>query len=153
MADSAFTALEQTFLRALVARGVRFMIVGMSAALIQGASGSTEDVDLWFEDPNDTRIAEAARAAGGIWVSGSLGMSPPRIGGIGDRFDVVLTMDGLGKFADEIANARIETLDGIALPVLSLERIAVSKRAAGRVKDRIALEAIEDALAALRAKK
>ncbi len=155
MPDSAFTAAEQKFLRELVARGVRFMIVGMSAALIQGARGATEDIDLWFEDPNDPRIAEAVRAAGGIWISGSFGMSPPRIGGdaLSERFDVVVTMSGLGKFSDEVVNVHEEEVDGIHLPVLSLERIAQSKRAAGRTKDHVALESIADALAVLAAEK
>src|SRR5450432_759737 len=113
MPDSAFTPAEQTFLRELVARGVRFMIVGMSAALIQGARGATGDIDLWFEDPNDPRIARDA---------------------LNKRFNVVLTMSGLGKFSDELVNAHDEEVDGIQLPVLSLARIADSKRAAGRTK-------------------
>jgi hypothetical protein len=151
MPDSAFTAAEQALLRELLGRGVRFMIVGMSGALIQGARGATEDIDLWFEDPQDPRIADAVRAAGGVWISGSFGASGPRIGGdtLGDRFDVVLTMDGLGKFSEETTNVRYEQVDGIDLPVLSLERIAHSKRAAGRAKDRLALASIEDALAVL----
>jgi len=53
------------------------MIVGMSGALLQGARGVTEDIDVWFEDPNDPRIAEAVREAGGIWISGSFGLSRP----------------------------------------------------------------------------
>jgi len=154
MPVSAFTESERQLITELRARGVRFMVVGMSAALIQGARGSTEDIDLWFEDSSDPRIADAVRAAGGIWVSGSFGMQPPRIGGkLGDRFDVVLTMSGLGTFQDEIGNAHDETVDGIALPVLSLDRIAHSKRTAGRAKDKLALEAIEDALAILAADK
>jgi hypothetical protein len=81
-------------------------------------------------------------------------MQPPRIGGeVGDRFDVVLTMSGLGTFQDEIVNAHEETVDGMALPVLSLQRIAHSKRSAGRPKDKLALESIEDALAVLAAEK
>ncbi len=88
------------------------MIVGMSGALIQGARGATEDIDLWFEDPSDPRIADAVRAAGGIWVSGAFGMTPPRIGGeaLSERFDVVLTMSGLGPFAAEASNLIIEEI-------------------------------------------
>jgi len=44
MADSILTTAERTFLAVLSARGVRFMVVGMSAALIQGARGATEDM-------------------------------------------------------------------------------------------------------------
>jgi hypothetical protein len=49
MADSALSEGELRFLRALNARGVRFLLVGMSGALVQGARGATEDIDLWFE--------------------------------------------------------------------------------------------------------
>jgi hypothetical protein len=73
------------------------LIIGMSAALLQGARGVTEDVDLWFERMDDPRIAEAAKSAGGFWISGAFGMRPPGLGGAGldDRFDVVLTASGL----------------------------------------------------------
>jgi hypothetical protein len=87
--------------------------------------------------------------AGGIWISGSFGLAGPRIGGeaLSERFDVALTMSGLGRFSDELQYVRYEQVDGMDLPILSLDRIAVSKRAAGRDKDRIALSSIEDALA------
>ena len=111
MPASAFTESERRFIAELRARGVRFMIVGMSAALIQGARGSTEDIDLWFEDPNDPRIAEAVRAAGGIWVSGSFGMQPPRIGGeLGER--------AASRPKDKVA---LESIDD-ALAILTAEK-------------------------------
>lgn len=148
MADSTLTDAERRLLTELEARGVRYLVVGMSAALIQGARGATEDIDLWFEDVTDPRIAEAVRAAGGIWVSGSFGTGPPRIGGdeLGERFDVVVHMSGLDSFDAEYGQARHEEVDGVALPVLSLERILHSKKAAARPKDLAAIHAIEDAL-------
>ena len=69
---------EREFLRTLNELGVRYLLVGMSAALLQGARGATEDLDLWFEDLGDPRIGEAARRAGGFWVTR---MQPPRLGG------------------------------------------------------------------------
>ncbi|HJK95999.1 MAG TPA: hypothetical protein RMF84_02200, partial [Polyangiaceae bacterium LLY-WYZ-14_1] len=120
------------------------------AALLQGARGATEDIDLWFESVTDPRLVEAA---GGIWVSGSFGMGPPRIGGedLSDRLDVVVHMSGLERFDAEYGSARHEEVDSIRLPVLPLERILHSKRAAGRPKDLAAIHAIEDALAVLAA--
>lgn len=75
MADSALTDAERRFLLELEARSVAYMIVGLSAASLQGANTTTLDVDLWFETTSDPRIAEAARAAGGGWISGA-GMMP-----------------------------------------------------------------------------
>ncbi len=120
----------------------------MSAALLQGARGSTEDIDLWFESTSDPRIAEAVRAAGGIWISGSFGMGPPRIGGdaLSERFDVVVHLSGLESFDVEYRGVRRELLDGLEVPVLPLARILASKRAAGRAKDLAAAHGLEDAL-------
>lgn len=42
------TPVEKQFLLELVANGVEFMVVGMSAADLQGANIGTQDVDLWF---------------------------------------------------------------------------------------------------------
>jgi predicted nucleotidyltransferase len=148
MADYALQAAERAFLRALNEFGVRYLIVGVTAASMQGARVGTEDVDLWFADTSDPKIGEAARRAGGLWISGSFGMQPPTIGGgLGDRFDVVLTMSGLDGFDAEYARARVLDVDGIGVHVLPLERIIHSKRAANRAKDRAALPALEAALA------
>ena len=152
MAELALTDAERTFLSALGELGVGYMVVGLSAAVMQGAVTVTADIDLWFEDRGDPRIHEAARRAGGVWVPASFGMMPPTIGGdvLGDRFDVVLTLDGLEDFATEARRARTIEIDGVPLPVLPLERIIHSKRTAGRRKDVAVLPALEAALAAAR---
>jgi hypothetical protein len=153
MPDSTLTVAERAFLVELDRLGVRFMVVGMSGALIQGARGATEDIDLWFEDLTDIRIGNAARASGGIWISGSFGMGPPRLGGkaLSERFDVVTHMSGLGDFGSEYQWVRREIIDGVPIPVLSLRRIVESKRAAARPKDKAILHALEDALALIEA--
>jgi hypothetical protein len=127
------------------------MVVGMSGALIQGARGATEDIDLWFEDLADPRIGEAARACGGVWVSGAFGLGPPRLGGeaLSERLDIVTHMSGLQDFAAEYERVRFIPIDGVPLPVLPLRRILESKRAASRPKDHALLHALEDAVALL----
>ena len=147
---SAFTPGERALLEALNRQGVRFMVVGLSAAVLQGANTATRDIDLWFEDLSDVRIGQAIREAGGIWIPAHFGMRPPQIGGdpVGDRLDVVTHMDGMGTFAQELLNTREMLVDGIALRVLGLPRIVASKRAAGRKKDLAVIPALEEALAA-----
>jgi hypothetical protein len=44
--DAALTDRERIFLLALNELGVPFLVVGMSAALLQGARGATEDIDV-----------------------------------------------------------------------------------------------------------
>ena len=146
-----FTSAERALLEGLQRRQVRFMVVGMSAALLQGARGATEDIDLWFENPSDVRIADAVRDAGGIWIAGHFGMEAPRIGGdeLNERFDVVTHMSGLDSFAEEACHIVPIVVDGVTLPVLDLRRLIHSKRSAGRPKDLAALPALEDALALL----
>ena len=146
----ALEPAERAFLAALEELGVRYLVVGVTAASMQGARVATEDVDLWFADTSDPRVGEAAHRAGGIWVSGSFGMQPPALGGgLGDRFDVVLTLNGLEPFEVEYARAKVMNVDGVSVRVLPLDRIICSKRAANRPKDRAALPALEAALAVL----
>jgi hypothetical protein len=122
MADSDLASLtepERAFLSALNDLGVRYLLVGMSAALVQGARGATEDLDLWFESISDAGIGEAAKRAGGFWVTRS---EPPMLGGMSERFDVVTSMSGLPDFAAEFESSRELDIDGVRLRVLPLAR-------------------------------
>jgi hypothetical protein len=151
LADSALTEAERRFFGELDRLGVRYLLVGVSAALLQGANTATQDLDLWFEDLSDPRIGEAARLAGGAFIPGGVALRPPLIGGdlLGDRLDVVVHMHGLRSFAEEYASAKTIPVEGISLRVLPLRRIIESKRVAGRPRDLAQIPALEEALAAL----
>lgn len=152
VADSLLEPGERRFLEALGELGVRYLIVGVGAAVMQGAPLVTQDIDLWFEDRLDPRLDEAAKRAGGIYIPGHFGMMPTQVGGgaIGDRIDVVITAQGLDTFAIEYDGAPLLDLDGLHVKVLPLARVIVSKRAAGRAKDLAVLPALEAALAVQR---
>ena len=148
MPDFALTEPERRLLQALHDRGLRFLIVGLGAALIEGAPVATLDVDLWIERVDDPRLPEAVTSVGGFWVSG-FGVQPPAFGGDGlERLDVVLTVHGLGSFEEEYAGAIPREIDGVPVRVLPLNRIVVSKRATNRPKDRAALPILEATLLA-----
>lgn len=150
MSEFVLTPAERALLRALDALGVRFLLVGMGAALVEGANGTTQDLDLWFGSLDVAKLDEAARRAGGFYTSG-FGMQPPAIGGDGlDRIDLVLTASGLDSFDDEYARARDYVLDDLRVRVLPLERVLASKRAAKRPKDTAQIPLLEAALAARR---
>jgi hypothetical protein len=68
VAAPSLNASELRFLRALLRRKVRFMVVGLSAAALQGAPVVTQDVDLWFENLSDPRIGEALREVDAAYV-------------------------------------------------------------------------------------
>ena len=143
---------ELELLDSLVRHQVSFMIVGLSAAALQGAPVVTEDVDLWFENLNDPKLLEALRAVGAAYVP-PFGFNSPMLAGRGsDAFDVVLSMSGLGSFKEELANTIEVKLGKIPLKVLSLERVLASKIAADRNKDRLVIPVLKTTISTLRLK-
>lgn len=142
--DALLSPAERRFLAELNALGVRYLVVGMGAALLQGARGATEDLDLWFESISDERIAEAARKAGGFLVIRS---QPPLLGGpLGDRLDLVLSLSGIENFDAEYEQGIPTDMDGVEVRLMPLARILHSKRAAKRTKDEPGIHQIEVAL-------
>jgi hypothetical protein len=142
---------EIAFLAALVRHRVPFMIVGLSAATLQGVPAVTRDIDLWVEDLAAPPFQQAIRAAGAVYVPPSSN-HPPRLGGPGaDLMDLVVQLDGLGKFRDELAQALSVPVGRVTVRVLPLARIIASKRAANRPKDRLVLPVLEDAARAISA--
>jgi len=148
--DFALNLAERRLFEALSRHGIRFLIIGMGAAALEGAPFATQDIDVWFASVEDPRIPQAAREAGGFWISG-FGVQPPSFGGDElTRIDVVLTAHGLADFDAEYAAAVDRTLDGVSLRVLPLERVIASKRSTGRMKDAAQLPGLEATLAARR---
>jgi hypothetical protein len=144
---SPLTERELRFLHALSAHGVPFLIVGLSAAALQGAPVVTQDIDLWFERLDDPKLAAALRQVGGDYVP-TTALTPPMFAGEGlELFDIALRMDGHADFATEWANAMEMALADVTARVLPLTRILVSKRVASRPKDRLVIPVLEDVLA------
>ena len=143
-----FSESELHLLSILLKREVRFMVVGLSAATLQGAPVVTQDVDLWFENLGDPTISRALQEAGAAYVPPSIN-NPPMFAGAGaELFDIVIRMDGLGTFSEEIKNCVQIPLGRHKLKVLSLHRILASKIAANRPKDKLTIPVLRDALAA-----
>jgi len=149
-AQLPFTDREIAFLEQLAGHDVDFMIVGLSAALLQGAPAVTQDIDLWFRDLRDPGIRKALKAVGGSYVA-SIGLNPPLFAGKAVAlFDVVLTMHGLGSFDNESKHTVDVPLGGVTVKVLAIERVIASKEAANREKDRLVLPVLRDAAAVIR---
>lgn len=147
---SVFTVKEAVFLKELSRQKVPFMIVGLSAATLQGAPVVTQDIDLWFKDVEDPGIQKALARVDGIYVP-PFGLNPPTFAGDAVKlFDIVLNMHGLKSFDEEMRNTIEISLGSYSLKVLKLERIIASKQALNRPKDRRVLPVLKDALIALR---
>lgn len=143
---------ELRLLESLIRHKIRFMVVGLSAAALQGAPVVTEDVDLWFENLNDPKFTKALIEVGAGYIP-PFGYNPPMLGGTGSEpFDVVIRMDGLGNFSDELKHAIEIPVGKLKLKVLSLERILASKTAANRAKDQLVIPVLQNALRTVRAK-
>ncbi len=143
-----FSESELRLLQILLKRKVRFMVVGLSAATMQGAPVVTQDVDLWFENLGEPKISRALQEVGAAYVPPS-NFNPPMLAGAGaELFDIVIRMDGLGTFAEEFKHCVEISLGRHKLKVLSLERILASKMAANRSKDKLTIPVLRDALAA-----
>ena len=150
MDDFALTPAERALLAALRSRGIRFLIIGLGAAVLEGAPVATQDLHLWFERLDSDQLALAAKEAGGFWVP-AFGLQPPAFGGDGlSRIDVVLTARGLRQFTEEYDVSEEREIEGVTVRVLPLERVIASKRATGRRKDTASLPALEATLRARR---
>jgi hypothetical protein len=144
---------EAQFLRELIRQKVDFMIVGLSAAALQGAPVVTQDIDLWFKDFTDPGIKKALKKVGAVYVPPT-GMNPPMFAGRAvNLFDIVVHMHGLGEFEKEKKHSLKITLGKTKIMVLALERIIKSKKATGRQKDKLVLPVLSDALKAIRESK
>ncbi len=145
-----FSAEEAKFLRELKKNGVEFMIVGLSAAALQGAPVVTQDIDLWFKELPSPGIEKALRKVGGSYVPPTAMTPPLFVGKHVALFDIVMNMNGLESFSREKKRALRIPIGSVMIDVLSLERIIASKEAAGREKDKLVLPVLKDALVAIR---
>ncbi len=120
------------FLAALEEEKIRYMLIGMSAAIVQGVMGMTLDVDLWIDLParQYMRLQNLARKQGG-----EMGATTVTYLADGTPLNFVFEVDGLGPFAKEFRHARQMPFQGRATPVLKLERILKSKESIRRDKD------------------
>jgi len=61
VSEFVLSPAERALFGALQALDVRFLLVGMGAALVEGAHGTTQDLDLWFGPFDPERLSRAAR--------------------------------------------------------------------------------------------
>jgi hypothetical protein len=154
VADSLiFGDREAEFLKELVRQKVEFMIVGLSAAALQGAPVVTQDIDLWFRTLPDPGLEKALKKMRGAYVPPTARNAPMFAGRGIELFDIVLTMDGLGEFDEEKKHTIKVPIGRTKVLVLKLERIIASKKAAGREKDRLVLKVLSDALKTIKGRK
>ena len=150
---SPFTDKEIKFFRELQKRKVPFIVVGLSAAVIQGAPVSTQDVDLWIDDLSDPKFQKAVKAVGAAYIP-PIGLNPPLLTGKNLEFiDLVVTVHGLKGFSEEYKKTKKMRLGSLILRVLPIDKIIKSKEFLDRPKDRAVLPVLRDVLKTLKSGK
>ncbi len=119
-------------LEAFEAEDIRFILIGMSAAVVQGVMETTLDIDLWIDLPprQYMRVQTIARKAGATIAANTVAYLAD-----GTPVNFVFEVDGLQTFAKEIKHTERLTFHGKRIAVLKLERILKSKQAIRRDKD------------------
>lgn len=150
-----FSIEERNFLKALIENEVRFIIVGLTSAVLQESHVVTQDVDLWIEGLGGQKFMNAIKQCNAFYVPpGLVGLNPPMLGPNSlNIFDLVTHMHGLDKFEEEYKGALEYSVSGIQVKILPLERIILSKETANREKDRASLPALRSTLAMKKSKK
>ena len=150
-------------LRTLAAHDVDFVVIGATAAFLQGSPAVTIDLDVMprRDLDNADRLAgalnelharrRASRQRVELEGADFLGWQSQRFMTDAGPLDVVPTAVGIGGFEDV---ATVEVLVGdLAVRVLNLEAVIASKEALGRPKDLADLPALYAAREALRRRK
>ena len=145
-----FSDKEEAFLRALVEEDVRFLIVGLAAAALQGVPAVTQDIVLWVDDLSSKNFHRALERLKILYISPTMENPPLLVGDGAELFDLVVHMHGLDSFENEADRAVKVHLGTVDVAVLRLDRIIASKRATDRPKDRAILPVLEDALNVLK---
>jgi hypothetical protein len=128
---------------ALQAERIKFMLVGMSAANLQGVLASTVEVDVWISLPprQYVRVINLCRKLkASVHGSNKVFLSDET------PVDFINELDGLQSFAHEFHRAKKLPFHGLKIPVLPLERICKSKEFAARDKDKLHILLIRQVL-------
>lgn len=135
-------------LAALEEEEIRFILIGMAAAITHGVMGSTLDVDLWIDLPSRDymRVQNLAIRLGATPAANTVVYLAD-----GTPVNFAYDVTGLGSFEKELFRSCRLPFQGMLVPVLTLRQISKSKRAIGRDKDKLHLRQISEFLRCRRA--
>ena len=139
---------------ALKTTGLEALVVGSTAAILQGAPLMTQDIDLLVRDTerNREKLATLCSALGGSAVEITPLSTTKRIVGLAVGVDILFDEISGGLAFASLRSRAVEVEIGPAVAVVaSLEDVIASKRAADRPKDRAQLPILEDTLRVKRA--
>lgn len=136
------------FVRLLDAHEVKYMVVGGAAVNVLGFVRMTEDLDFWLErsEENADRALAAIAEFGFEGEFGKDDLLDPKavlmLGRPPNRIDLLTWISGR-EFADCYERRTYEDLDGLIVPMISLDDLIANKKASGRYKDLADVEEFE----------
>lgn len=129
------------FLRLLNANRVDYLLVGGYAVGLHGYPRATVDLDVWVRASLDNaeRVVQALRAFGFDLpaLEPRLFLDPRRIVRFGTppfRIEIMSSIDGV-DYDTCRGRSPVFDIEGLPVPVISLDDLKTNKRAAGRNKD------------------
>jgi predicted nucleotidyltransferase len=129
------------FLRLFHSNRVEFLVVGGFAVAIHGYPRATADLDIWISRTADNarRVVEALREFGflGAELNEQLFQFPNRVVRMGvapNRIEILTDIDGV-EFSQCFGRADHTLVDGVRIPVISLEDLRINKASSGRPRD------------------
>lgn len=129
------------FLRLLGSHGVEYLLIGGYAVGYYGYPRATQDMDIWIavHPRNAEQMVAVLRAFGFDTPNLSSilflqAKSLVRMGIAPMRIEIVTTISGV-TFDECYAQRVTDTLDGVAVDIISLQHLKQNKRASGRHKD------------------
>lgn len=142
-------------LKALVERGVDFVLVGGMAGIALGSSYPTYDLDVAYAR-DDANLERLAQALAGLEVSLRVNGQAADLPFVADArslanganftfvtefgmFDVLGDLAGVGSYADLRRDATVQEVEGFPIRVASIDHLIAMKRAANRAKDKLML--------------
>ena len=138
------------FLRLLSAEAVEYLLVGGWAVIYHGYPRATKDIDIWIavNEDNAQRVVRVFRKFGfDVPPPVRVFLDPDRVlrfGTAPNQIEIITSASGV-QF-EECYRERIDTtLDGEPVSLISLPKLRINKRAAGRLKDLADLEELPEA--------
>lgn len=128
-------------LQGLLDQKVEFIVVGAYALAAHGFPRATGDIDIWVKpDENNSKKVYKALAGFGAPINEIREdeFSQPglifQIGVVPRRIDIITKIDAV-EFEEADSDKIFVDIDGLKVPVLSVDKLIKNKMATGREKD------------------